>query len=364
MPEPAGITTARTVAIHSPPTSTCEMGQTLGAARYAFFTFLPDHFFAKLPTIDVDLTGRTFLVTGSNTGLGLASAIQLARMKPAHLILGVRDLSKGMKAKDEIIAQTNYAGTIDVWELDMARFDSVKSFAEKSAATLGRLDGAIINAGITSPPRYIMSPDGWEMTNLDAGWSLSLQVNGIATGLLAVLLLPLLQVTTKLPPSHPDAHQTPPHLTITGSAGTHPFPIHLDIISESIKMSKDRYAISKLFNLFFAREIAALPQAQGVVVNVVDPGMCVSDIGRDRKLGRFALWLYHTVAWPISKGAINMIYAALMPTPPGAFISSCEIRSPPAWTCKKEGLQLQKKVWDEMIEVWRGVAPEIDNIIR
>ncbi|KAF8213732.1 hypothetical protein K438DRAFT_1957084 [Mycena galopus ATCC 62051] len=124
-------------------------------------------------------------------------------------------------------------------------------------------------------------------------------------------------------------------------------------------MSKDRYAVSKLFNLYFAREIAALPQAQGVVVNVVDPGMCVSDIGRDRKLGRFVKWLYHTVAWPISKGAINIIYAVLMPTPPGAFISAGEIRSPPAWTCKKDGLQLQKKVWDEMVEVWRGVAPEL-----
>ncbi|KAF8213733.1 hypothetical protein K438DRAFT_1804553 [Mycena galopus ATCC 62051] len=98
------------------------------------------------------------------TGLGFASAIHLARMKPAHLVLGVRDVSKGMKAKDEIIARTNFAGNIDVWELDMANFASVKSFAEKSNSTLGRLDGAIINAGITSPPRYIMTADGWELT--------------------------------------------------------------------------------------------------------------------------------------------------------------------------------------------------------
>ncbi|KAJ7742842.1 hypothetical protein B0H16DRAFT_1562530 [Mycena metata] len=341
------------------------MGVSFSTVRYALFTFLPDQFFEKLPTsLDDDLTGRTFMITGSNTGLGLASAIHLARMKPAHLILAVRDLEKGAKAKDEIIAQTNFTGPIDVWELDMAKFDSVKSFAEKSNSTLSRLDGAIINAGITSPPRWDMTSDGWEKT---------LQVNGIATGLLAVLLLPLLQVTTKFPPPHPNATVTSPHLTITGSAAQYltKFPEKratniLQALNDPSRgrMTKDRYAVSKLFNLFLAREIAALPQAQGVIVNVVDPGMCVSEIGRDRKLGPVASWLYHTVAWPISKGAINMVYAVLRPTPPGAFITSCEIRRPPSWTCKKDGLLIQKKVWDEMVEVWRGIAPEVDNIVR
>ncbi|KAJ7181049.1 hypothetical protein C8R46DRAFT_867603, partial [Mycena filopes] len=67
--------------------------------RFALFTFLPDQYSAKLPpSIDDDLTGQTFLVTGSNTGLALTSAIHLARMNPAHLILAVRDLDKGEKA--------------------------------------------------------------------------------------------------------------------------------------------------------------------------------------------------------------------------------------------------------------------------
>ncbi|KAJ7180982.1 hypothetical protein C8R46DRAFT_1071093 [Mycena filopes] len=335
------------------------------SVRFALFTFLPDQFFAKLPSsIDDDLTGRTFLVTGSNTGLGLASAIHLARMNPGHIILAVRDLDKREKAKAEIIAETSFARPIDVWELDMAEFESVKRFADKSNNTLGRLDGAIINAGITNPPRWDMTSDGWEKT---------LQVNGIATGLLAVLLLPLLQVTTKLPPPHPNAAETLPHLTITGSSAQYltKFPEKratniLHTLNDPSKgsISKDRYAVSKLFNLFLAREIAALLQAQGVVVNVVDPGMCASDIGRHRNLGPIASWLYRTVTWPISKGAINMVYAVLRPTPPGAYITSCEIRRPPSWTCKKEGLLMQRKVWDEMVEVWRGIAPEVDNIVR
>jgi len=342
--------------------ASANMGHAGSSLRYIFFTFLPDQFFAKLPTIDANLTGRTFLITGSNTGLGLAAAIHLARLKASHLILGVRDLTKGAKAKEEIIAQTNFTGTIDVWELDMSKFDSVKRFAEQ-AKTLGRLDGVILNAGIPNPPRWEMTSDGWEKL---------LQVNGIATGLLGVLLLPLLQTTTKLPPPHPDATQMLPHLTITGSSAQFlakfqekQAPNVLQALNDiSVSARGDRYPVTKLFNLFLARAISKLPQAEGVVVNCVDPGMCKSDIGRDRKLGPVAAYLYETVCWPTSKGAINMVYAVIKPTPPGAFVTSCEVRQPPAWARSKDGFAVQQKVWDEMAEVWRGVTPEVDNIVK
>ncbi|KAJ7509710.1 hypothetical protein B0H11DRAFT_1702727 [Mycena galericulata] len=127
------------------------MGHIASSLRYVFFTFLPDQFFAKLPIIDADLTGRTFLISGSNTGLGLAAAIHLARMKASHIVLAVRDLTKGSAAKEAIIAQTNFAGIIDVWELDMCEFGRVKRFAEQAHRVLSRLDGAIINAGIVNP---------------------------------------------------------------------------------------------------------------------------------------------------------------------------------------------------------------------
>ncbi|KAJ7117481.1 hypothetical protein C8R44DRAFT_738381 [Mycena epipterygia] len=340
------------------------MGHTLSALGNVFFTFLPDQFFSKLELpIKSDLTGRTYLITGSNTGLGLAAAIHLAHLNAAHLVLGVRDLIKGAKARDEIIAQTKFSGIIDVWELDMSKFDSVKSFAERAKNTLTRLDGALVNAGIANPDRWEMTMDGWERT---------LQVNGIATGLLAVLLLPVLQATTKLPLPHPDASQMPPHLTITGSAGQFlaRFPERretniLQALNDSSKWTTgDRYFVTKVFDLFLAREISTLPKSEGVVVNVVDPGLCMSDIERDREHGAVVSYLFRTIAWPVSKGSINMVYALLSPTPPGAYISSCEIRQPPAWTRSKDGLEIQKKVWDEMVEVWRGVSLDVDNIIR
>ncbi|KAJ6534591.1 hypothetical protein DFH09DRAFT_118880 [Mycena vulgaris] len=339
------------------------MGQTASILGSVFFQFLPAQLFGELPTVDVDLTGRTFLITGSNKGLGLATAIHLARLKPAQLILGVRDLVSGAKAKEEIIAQTQFAGTIDVWELDMAKFESVKSFAERANSTLSRLDGAIVNAGIANPKQWDMTSDGWENT---------LQVNGIATGLLAVLLLPVLQATTRLPSPHPDGLQTPPHLTITGS-GAHVLarfsqrhvPNILETLNDKSKwIQPDRYFTTKLFDLFLAREIATLPKAEGIVVNVVDPGMCTSDTVSQDSLGPFVAFLFKTIAWSYSKGALNLVYAVVTPMPSGAFVTSCQVRHSPAWVRKKDGIKVQRKVWDEMVEVWRRVSPEVDELVR
>ncbi|KAJ7352047.1 hypothetical protein DFH08DRAFT_774914 [Mycena albidolilacea] len=333
------------------------MGQTLSFV----FTFLRVQLFAKLQDTHADLTGRTYLITGSNTGLGLALAIHLARLHPAKLILAVRDLKKGDAAKQTIIAETGFTGAIEVWELDMASFASVRKFAERANTTLERLDGAVLNAGINDWK--------WSQTAVD-GWERILQVNALSTGLLGVLLLPLLQKSSKLAHPLPDT-ALPPHLTITGSEGMLMAKFTERSASKILETMNDesqckdivdRYATSKLFNLFLAREIAKLPQAQGVVVNVVAPGLCASELGRDLGLPPFALSILGLLAWTTAKGALNLLYGVLRPTPPGAYIYTCEVQKPPSWTESKEGLGVQAKVWTEMVEVWREVSPEVANI--
>ncbi|KAF8195287.1 hypothetical protein K438DRAFT_1760943 [Mycena galopus ATCC 62051] len=326
------------------------MGQTFSL----ILTFLRVQLFSNLPDTNADLTGRTYIITGSNTGLGLALALHLARLRlpPAQLILAVRDLKKGDAAKECIITQTAFKGAIEVWELDMASFASVVKFAECANTTLKRLDGAVLNAGINT----------WEWGVTADGWERILQINALSTGLLGVLLLPLLQATSTLLDSKPEL---PPHLTITGSEG-----MFLAKFSEkSASASKilatmndkaqckdivDRYPTSKLFNLFLAREIAKLPLAQGVVVNVVSPGLCASEIGRDLGLSRSVSYLIGCISWTAAKGALNLKYGMLQLTPSGA---------PPAWTQSKEGLRVQAEVWAEMMEVWRGVCPEVADIV-
>ncbi|KAJ7327586.1 hypothetical protein DFH08DRAFT_884806 [Mycena albidolilacea] len=334
------------------------MGQVFTALRqaiqFAFGGDLSNHLFATLLVPTADLTDRTFLVTGSNTGIGFAAAVHLARLGPANLILAVRDLKKGEAAKAQILAETGFSGALDVWELDMADFESVKTFAQR-AASLERLDGALLNAGING--------SSWGTTR--DGWERMLQVNALSTGLLGLLLLPLLHATA----SRPDAS---PHLTLTGSAAMSfsSFPEKrapniLQILNDSSKsIIGDRYPVSKLFNLYTAREIAHLPQARGVVVNIVEPGFCVSELMREQNYNTFVTFVYTRIGWSSAKGSLNLLYAALNPTPPGAYISACRIRQPASWTCDKEGLDVQRRVWHEMVEVWCGVAPEVAAIVR
>jgi hypothetical protein len=143
--------------VSDPLPSSSPMGQLISF----LCTLVRVQLFAKLPDTHADLTGRTYLITGSNTGLGLALAIHLARLNPAQIILAVRDLKKGKTAKESIIAQTGYTGSLEVWELDMASFASVRRFAERANATLKRLDGAVLNAGVNSP-KWEATADGWE----------------------------------------------------------------------------------------------------------------------------------------------------------------------------------------------------------
>ncbi|KAJ6566761.1 hypothetical protein B0H19DRAFT_1138548 [Mycena capillaripes] len=338
------------------------MEHVLASTHYLIFGLLRDQLFAKLTPTYADLTGRTYLITGSNTGLGLGVAVHLARLNAARLVLGVRSLAKGEAAKREIVAQTGFSGLIDVWELNMESFVSVKRFAEQAKTSLTRLDGAILNAGIHAK-EWNVTADGWERV---------LQVNVLSTGLLGVLLLPLLQKTTRLPEPNPNASPVLPHLTITGSGAQYRAKFTAKTAPEILKtlnintpgVKGDRYETSKLFNLFLAREMAQLRQAEGVIVNVVHPGLVVSEIGREYNLGAFVRFLWRWLGWTPAEGSLNLLYGVLSPTPPGAYIATCEVREPPTWVKTRAGAQVQKRAWNEMVEVWGRVEPEVESTVR
>ena len=97
-------------------------------------------------------TGRTVVVTGANSGLGLATARELARTG-AHVVLAVRDLARGEQAAASL------DGNVSVRHLDLANLDSVRTFAADWA---GPLDVLINNAGIMMVPAGLTA-DGFEL---------------------------------------------------------------------------------------------------------------------------------------------------------------------------------------------------------
>jgi NAD(P)-dependent dehydrogenase (short-subunit alcohol dehydrogenase family) len=106
-----------------------------------------------------DLEGKTFIVTGANSGLGLETARALAR-KNAHVILACRDHDKGGEAKARILAEAPSAA-LEVLELDLADLASVRDFAALIRAREGKLHGLVNNAGVMAIPRQL-TVDGFE----------------------------------------------------------------------------------------------------------------------------------------------------------------------------------------------------------
>ncbi|TFD63215.1 SDR family NAD(P)-dependent oxidoreductase [Cryobacterium suzukii] len=108
-----------------------------------------------------DQSGKTFVVTGANAGLGYFTSEQLAGTG-AHVVLACRNLAKADAAAAAIRTRVPGA-SVSVWQLDVADLQSVRAVSETLRA-LPRLDGLILNAGIVHPSRdRQVSLDGNEL---------------------------------------------------------------------------------------------------------------------------------------------------------------------------------------------------------
>ncbi len=153
--------------------------------------FLYDQVIRRLPYPTTSVSGKTFIVTGSNIGLGLEAARHFVRLDAAKVIIAVRSTSKGEEAKQSIESSTGRKGVVEVWPLDLGSYDSVKAFAEK-AKKLDRIDSLVENAGIATRAYTLMEENESQIT-----------VNVVSTFLLALLLPPLkfLKSILETPPS-------------------------------------------------------------------------------------------------------------------------------------------------------------------
>ena len=105
-----------------------------------------------------DQTGKTAVVTGANSGLGLETTRELARAG-ARVVMAVRNLDKGKQAASEIKTSVRDAN-VEVAELDLSSLDSVRSFA--GSAVSGPIDILVNNAGIMMTPAE-KTADGFEL---------------------------------------------------------------------------------------------------------------------------------------------------------------------------------------------------------
>jgi NAD(P)-dependent dehydrogenase (short-subunit alcohol dehydrogenase family) len=180
-----------------------------------------------------NLTGKTALITGANSGLGLESARALAG-KGAHVILAARSEEKGKQARDEIAAEHPLA-SLEILALDLSNLSSLRCAAAVVKSRHKRLDILLNNAGVMATP-YKLTEDGFELqfgTNHLGHFAL--------TGLLFELLL-----------------NAPRARVVNVSSQVHLVGrMHFDDLAWQRGYSKwGAYNMSKLANLLFTYELA------------------------------------------------------------------------------------------------------------
>jgi NAD(P)-dependent dehydrogenase (short-subunit alcohol dehydrogenase family) len=110
-------------------------------------------------TANIDLQGKTILITGATAGIGKETARVLAK-RGGHIIIGVRNIQKGEAVKEEILKETPSA-PFDVLELDVSSLASVRKFAEDFKSRDFPISILINNAGAIFG-KFELSQDGLE----------------------------------------------------------------------------------------------------------------------------------------------------------------------------------------------------------
>jgi len=135
------------------------------------------------------------------------------------------------------------------------------------------------------------------------------------------------------------------------------------------KYQADRYNTSKLLEIMIVRELAHATSNSGkplVVINTVNPGYCVSQLQRHAtpvlyffiKLGGLIL------ARTTEEGSRTLFAGAVAGEEShGMYMSDCKVKEPSAFVRSKDGLDTQKKVYEQLLKVLEGVEPEITKNI-
>ncbi|MFJ3085252.1 oxidoreductase [Streptomyces sp. NPDC086838] len=243
-----------------------------------------------------DQSGRTAVVTGANSGIGLHTARELARCG-ARVLLACRDERRGKEAADRIRYAVRGAD-VEFAALDLADLSSVREFAADYRADT--LDLLINNAGVMALP-YGRTADGFET---------QFGVNHLGHFALTGLLLPKLLATEGA-------------RVVTVSSGLHALAdIDMgDLNSERNYRRWIAYGRSKTANLLFVHELARRAAAAGstLVAAAAHPGLAATNLHtagarleRRRAVER-VMNLANVLAQPASAGALPTLYAATAP---------------------------------------------------
>ena len=214
------------------------------------------------------LDGKTVVITGSNTGIGKITAMDLSK-RGAKVVMLCRDTTKANIAAQEIKAETK--GDVTVEKMDLSSLKSVRECVERLNKSLKKIDVLINNAGVALSP----------LTRTEDGFEMQIGTNHFGHFYLTNLLLPLIKKAS------------PGARIVNVSSVMHKrAKIYWDDINweRNTYSPVKAYGQSKLANILFTRELAHRLEADGITCYALHPGVVATEISRhlQQKMGVFS----------------------------------------------------------------------------
>lgn len=236
-----------------------------------------------------NLSGKTILITGANSGLGLEAATILGS-KGAEVIMAVRNLKKGEEALAKIKGLYPKA-KVELMQLDLSDFDSIRNFANKFHARYKTLDVLMNNAGVMNPVKRELTKQGFEI---------QFGTNHLGHFLLTGLLLDVLK-------------NTPGSRVVTQSSIMHKIKadIHFDDLNWEKRYDKvEAYSQSKLANLLFTYQLNNLLKANKANVIAVASHPGYTDTNLQNTSGLMVSIMNKLIAQRVDMGTLPILRAA------------------------------------------------------
>ncbi|KAJ8290230.1 hypothetical protein GJAV_G00010280 [Gymnothorax javanicus] len=282
--------------------------------------------------------GKTIIITGANSGIGKATAMELVKLQ-ARVIMACRDRQRAEEAAQEIQSGAGpEQGEVIIKHLDLASLKSVHRFCEEILKEEPRIDVLINNAGIYQCP-YAKTEEGFEM---------QFGVNHLGHFLLTHLLLDLLK------------RSAPSRIVVVSSKLYKYGEINFEDLNSEQSYNKGfAYSRSKLANLLFTCELAKRLDETGVTVNALTPGIVRTNLGRHVNINFLARPFFTLASWAFFRspleGAQTSIFLACSPDVDG-------VQGKCFADCKEEELlpkatdeEVARKLWD-ISEVMVGIT--------
>jgi len=262
-----------------------------------------------------DMTGKTVVVTGGNSGIGFETAAALARAG-GRLVITVRDGARGAAAVSAIRARTGNEN-VDAVVFDLGSMASVRQGAADILGRCDRIDVLVNNAGLVLTERR-ETVDGLEGT---------FAVNHLGPFLLTRLLLDRIvgSAPARIVNVASTAHKGARH------------GLDFDDLQSTRRYGgMQAYSKSKLANIYFTTELARRLDGTGVTVNCLHPGTVATGYGRDGDASGFLAFGVKVIKPFIltaEQGARTSVFLASSPDVAGVtgqYFAKCRARTPSA----------------------------------